>query len=139
MQHLRKTPVAVTSKWFYVQFVQFEALKYCALILQVVPDQFSRGESRKPEVQGGGSEGYPEGCVPALVQRLSLPGAERSDPAAQGTALGGSGQGIFCFFRVTGGQHWRETQIAREVWTMEVIWSLSAWPKLDQVVYYTCS
>ncbi len=46
------------------------------LSLQTVPHQLSCSESGEPAFQRGGSARRVEGCLPAVVQRLSLPGAE---------------------------------------------------------------
>ena len=44
---------------------------------QIVPDQLTGGARRQPSLQGGGREGRGEGRLPALVQRLQVPHAER--------------------------------------------------------------
>ena len=48
-------------------------------MLQAVPVQLASGAGRQPEVQGGRGQGHPQGRVPALVQRLPLPHAERRE------------------------------------------------------------
>ena len=48
-------------------------------MLQAVPVQLAGGAGRQPEVQGGRGQGHPQGRVPALVQRLPLPHAERRE------------------------------------------------------------
>uniref|UniRef100_A0A8V1ADD0 Isoleucine--tRNA ligase, cytoplasmic n=1 Tax=Gallus gallus TaxID=9031 RepID=A0A8V1ADD0_CHICK len=45
------------------------------------------GKSGKLEIQGGRSKGHTEGCLPALVQCISLSSSERSHPATQAYRL----------------------------------------------------
>lgn len=47
-----------------------------------VPDQLPRGEGGDPALQEGGGLCRGEGRLPALVQRLPLPGAECAAPPA---------------------------------------------------------
>lgn len=53
---------------------------------QVVPDQLSRGSIGEPAFQRGRRARRAEGRLPALVQRLSLPGAECAK-AAEGRSF----------------------------------------------------
>lgn len=54
--------------------------------LQTVPHQLPCSESREPAFQRGRSARCAEGCLPALVQCLSLPGAERTK-VTEGTCV----------------------------------------------------
>lgn len=46
--------------------------------MQAVPHQLPCGESGEPAIQRGGRARRAEGCLLAVVQRLSLPGAKRT-------------------------------------------------------------